>query len=327
MHHRHYSFNSIAVARQLRKRGIVKSDKRDVATLASTIGMIYKNSPEVAQTMECMIHAEEFAWMRSEQTVYFLEDADVAHNLQRGSYNLHNAGALYQGAESFVLMLPPKFTINGKEGSGLLVSILKHDERQQFLFDPFFRSMGLRPPQVSYDGEMGDFTLCVNYQESISGQVYMRCVLPSHILEHVMKLQTVAEFVDYLSEHNRFNFLFGVGLEKPEMEYQFELMRLIGGFLIYRHALPERVRAGLPTNTKGDEATNPIFKKPTMLTVRSPKREGSAPQGHYRAWHFRQLMADRYYQGEHAAKAKGSRIVFVSDSFVGGQVDAHTVEM
>jgi len=325
-----YKFNSVKIAQSARKAGVVKKSKKSSgpAAVADALSVVYKRHPQMLQTMECIMHAEEYNWMTASQQVYFFESADMARNIMRGSYQLKDTAPLYKGPESFVLMLPDDLRIAGRAGSGLLVSVIDHSKRGIEIFDKFFDALKIPRLDVQTKGEQGSYTVCVDYQENIGTMEYMRCAMPNTYIEHVMKLQTVEEYTAFMKETNCFNYFAGLSLDAAEQAYQFEMMRLVCGFLVYKHALPERVRAGLPGKVDHQEYSSIHFTKPHTATVCSPTQQPRiGVEAHYRTWHFRQLMADRFYKGEHASKAPGSRIVFVSDALVNrGDIETFTAE-
>jgi len=245
----------------------------------------------------------------------------------RGSYSIKETLPLYKGNESFILMLPDNFAFGEVKGSGLLVTVFNHNNRGDELFAPFFSSLGLNQPDITVAGEQGDFTMCISYQENPNSQMYMRVAMPNVWLADICHMETLAEYSALMKEKNRFNFFHGSMLDTPEMDYQFQVLRFVMGFMVYRHAMPQRIQAGLPSAAAKHEFTTPHFPKPNTSIVSHPSRETGEVAGHYRSWHFRQLTDDRYYKGEHENKQKGSRIVLVSDSFVTkGEVHVSTVE-
>ena len=53
--------------------------------------------------------------------------------------------------------------------------------------------------------------------------------------------------------------------------------------------------------------------------------ERAGIDAHYRSMHFRVLQHERFYQGEHELKPRGSRWIQVSDSVVKGKSTPHTL--
>ena len=327
--HRGYAFSSVRNVKALRKYGLIDHDKKKAspAVLFDQLSHIYKTDPRIMETLDCMIHAEEHYWMNYGQQVYFFEDADFCRNVMRGSYAIKETLPLYHGNESFILMLPDDFTFCGQKGSGLLVTVFNHAQRTNELFTSFFESMKLPVPNVTTSGEQGEYTVCISYQEKAGSYMYMRVAMPNVWLADICQMETLEQYSQLMKDRNSFHFFHGMGLDVPEMEYQFEVLRFVMGFMVYRHAMPQRIRDGLPSGISKHEFTTPHFQKPHTRIVSHPAKEKGEVQGHYRSWHFRQLTDDKYYKGEHEGKAKGSRIVFVSDSFVTkNEVHVSTVE-
>lgn len=321
MTHLHYKPNLIRLYNIAVKHGLVKplaKKQRTPASLAACVGVVYRTQPELANTMEALIHAEEFAWLSAGQQVYFFEDAAIAEGITRGSHRINDIGALYQGNESFVLMLPDDMRLGDSPPcSGALVTVFNHVERADAIIGNFWRAMGHRPPNVAMDNESSPFVIHVAYQQGGHDDLYYRVAIPANNLAMVLRFETIEQYRDYMDETNHFDYFGGMNdLSEAELRYQFELLRLVAGFLVYRVALPERIRAGLPR--RADSPGMQFALKPSVRTLYAPRETTGFKSVHYRSWHFRQLTAPRYYQGEHKDKPPGSRIVFVSDALVGG---------
>lgn len=316
------------MARIARKAKAIKLAKRDKAMdiIRKALTHIYDRSREIVSTMECVIHAEEYCWLRSDRRVYFPVDQEMADNIARGSYNIKDESALYDGVETFILNLPQGLAFNGNDnGSGLLVNVSPHDARAEAVYGAFMKWIGQPPIKVVMDGSGGNFTIMVGYQEDIHSRCYMRIAIPSFNAVKILQMNNVKQYSEYMVETNRFNYVGGYRLSGAELAYQYEMLRFVCGFLVYKKALPHRVMPGLPGHFARTVST-PLTKKRTDFVVKHPHAEHEISAGHYRSWHFRQLMDKRYYRGEHANKPIGSRVVFVSDSFVVRDVDARTVQ-
>lgn len=319
MKHRGYRLLSEQLAGIARKAKLINlpKKKRNIEGLLKAVGAMFEYRPELRGTMDCLVTAEEVHWMQTGRRVYFLEDLGIAHSIQRGSYNITSAAPLYQGAESFILMLPEGLAFAGNtKGSGLLVTVFRHVDRGDDIFNAFFDAIGQPRVDVVSVGDMGDFTVCVCYQQGERAHEYYRMATPSHSIEACIAMDNYSDYAAYQAKHNKFDFIGGIDLDLAESEYQYDIFRLVVGFLIYRAALPDRIIEGLP-GVGVREATSQYVKRVNAAHIKHPKGHHSSPDGHYRTWHFRQLMADRYYQGEHKGKEKGSRVVFVQDSFIG----------
>ena len=319
----------------LRKAGKLKATKkdRDLNGVREAMSFVYTNHPEIMNTLEPSFHAEEYFWANRSRVAYFLENLDLAEGLMRGSYKIHDPMTLIGGdTDSFMLMLPKGLKVASDfpvEG-GLLVSIMPLEYRQKILFGDFFKWMGLGEPEVSIpDGMMQDFTIAINYQVDPTLFAYSRLVLPSSNFSKVIGINSPAEYAEFMNSQNQMEGMEGyVPLTEKECEAQFYLFKLVCGFLVYRQCMPDRIVEGFPAGLNRFETMTPVTSSTVPLVVSGPKddrKETSGKVSHYRSWYFRQLMDDRYYKGEHSAKPKGSRVVFVRDTYIGADIEPETV--
>lgn len=315
-----YCLNMEQVTRLMRKNKVVKRQKSeaDISYISRCMTKAYAQVPDMKNSLDCIVHCEEYHWLRNGKQVYFFDTPQFAEAIAKGSYKIDNFTGLYRGDESFMLMIPRKLKLAGRlAGSGALVTIGRHDTRMDRLFAPFFNMIDQPTPNVSIVGDHGDFTINVCYQERANSDEYMRCSLPDFQMTEILKFTNYDDYSAYMDETNKFDYLGGKMLNNEERDYQFELLRLIAGFLAYRNALPERLKEGYPQGGK-KEAQSVLINELSPMMVKSPQGAQNGSTGHYRSWHIRQLVNERYYRGEHAHKAAGSRFVFVSDSVVDG---------
>lgn len=328
MKHRSYKFIMEQNANMLRKNGYIEASKknRNLDYLSQGVRFLVQHNREFLETLENVICAEEWYWLNSDKDVYFFDDAETARNVSNGSYRIEDITPMFSGNESFVLMLPKEFAINGStQGGGFLVTVFDHTQRNQDIFAPYYNhALDIPSPNIQRVGDHGNWTVSVSYQEDGHSGYRMRCAMPNHQINGLLKCKSVADYRDYMRDNNHFNYLGGADLEGAEFAYQFEVMRLVAGFLVYRHALPERIKSGFPTGSHKDAHTQ-VIKRVQATTVSAPAGVEKSTSTHYRSWHFRQLIDDRFYKGEHEQKARGSRVVFVKDSMVNREVKASTV--
>jgi hypothetical protein len=323
MRHKFYPFNLEYITKAALK---VYKEARKLPQLEQirySISQVYTNDPEILRSMEPLIHMEEYEWISSPQRInYFFDSEDLVENLIKSASNIQDETALYNGSESFTVAIPesakwfPKIT-------GMLVSIGKHESRNERILQPFFKWLKGPVPQVEIAGDLGHFTICATYRVKGS-ECWIRLVIPSHWIPILLNSESPNEWADFMRKESKFHFKFMAGLTREEEVEQYYLSRLLLGLLVYRKSLPHRITEGTPTG-RAEFATPFIAKRSTPLKVSPPTREHSSPSGHYRSWHFRQLMNERFYKGEHKDKKIGSRIVFVSDSVVGQKQQPKTV--
>lgn len=109
------------------------------------------------------------------------------------------------------------------------------------------------------------------------------------------------------------------------------VLKLILGLSIYINA-GGHIREGFPSKksetTKARKSLDKTSKGAYRVKFISFAKEMKLSSGGFvRGFHFRNLKAERYYQGEHENEPKGSRWVFVSPSWVGGKISAKTAHL
>jgi len=332
MKHKAYLLNVDLLTRIVRSHahlGILSKKDKTEKAIQLALTYLYKRSPEMLQTLEFIIQIEEYHWLTSGKHVTFFDSVETAQALINSSYNIDNAQSLYTGMDSFMLALPDNLMLGGKPAaSGLLVHVMLHDDRQSMV-DKFCKWVGMKhSPQVTVDDWKGStFAIYASYQQKQGSNEYIRFALPSSSLMEVMRFTTHAEYTAYMKATNKFKYLMGADLDAPEQAYQYDILRLIVGLMLYKKAMPDRVTAGMPSSVSTKDVETRYVQNPQTQTIHSPATHAGAERGsHYRSWHFRQLMADRFYKGEHEKAARGSRVVFVRDSMVNREIDAETVK-
>lgn len=329
MHYIPYRLNCDYMAQLSRRNKMLSPKLKGMEAIRAALKMAYDYAPRLLQTMECPIHAEEVHWLKGNRDVYFFEAAEQARGLMEGRFSITTDEALYSGPECFMLTIPRGLDFHPKlKGGGLLVTVMPHVDRTTTLFNPLMDFIGQPHHEVTVHGDMGRFTIMVNYQQDLTQrQLYNRLSLPSHIAVQCLLSNTFEEYEERINSMNEFDFTHGYSLSRTEMVYQYHMCRLLLGFMIYKKALPERIRPGLPGGAREKETTTPYVNRIVTHTIGSPRpqEKGKEYAPHYRRPHFRQLIDDRYYRGEHKTKPKGSRVIYVSDAFVGRKTESHTV--
>ncbi len=116
--------------------------------------------------------------------------------------------------------------------------------------------------------------------------------------------------------------------DKSPVEELCEITRLVTSVLVYIQALGDEVLIeGVPLKKRNGHGGIPMSlrempskkkSRPVIFNLKGPKRSFTSRAGGYRRFHFRTLTHEKYYQGEHARKPRGSRVVFVRDAWIKG---------
>lgn len=275
-------------------------------------------------------HTRGLHWQEHcNKEILFLEDVSLINSLISTRFNMYDISKIEFPFDTVMIALPRDFKIMGASISGLMVSFFEKNsdlaQRGQAFVErcwkggpvPIFKSVSKtneRTIAISYviDNEKG------NHGESI----YNRGMLTEDRIKKILSLEG-DELIEYMNHSmkrvSRNN------LNDKERMIQGHLMRLIISLLVYIQSFgyDKVIQPGLPQN-----------KAPKSLQIDKAFRDGafsriknSFPRevaSQTRSAHFRQLSHPRYYQGEHANKEPGSRIIYVSEYLVG--IDGATPE-
>lgn len=316
-----YPLSLEAYARAARKSGMIKARKD--AQVKATAQLVYQQYPQMLQTMDFIVHSEEWHWLNSKKIVYYPGSLDVAASLSRAKFSARDAAAFYSGFESFMLAFPKGVMFNNKPAAGCLITICEQRKRALNFLSDFGKVVIGYEPEIK-SNEIDGYTIGVNYQTPYTSLGITRLVLSSVILAELLACETVEEHIEVMARHDDFDYAGGLELDAGEQAYQYELIRFILRFLMYKKALPERIEDGLP-GIHRKEAETEFSMGRSHRIIQPPRTSKESPAAHYRSWHFRQLTHEKFYRGEHENLAPGSRVVFVSDAYVGQKTTPLTV--
>lgn len=110
---------------------------------------------------------------------------------------------------------------------------------------------------------------------------------------------------------------------------EFELIKLVGGLFVYACLSDKSIESGFPS-TKALLKSKIIAKSEINNLMLSSDGVGGKHisdnrKCHYRTFHFRQLIDDRYYNGKYKELPKGSRVIPVKAAYIGAKVDPYRV--
>lgn len=323
MKYRTYPLNLERLTRLARKAGVVGKGQ-GTEGIRSVMSDAYGAMPGLIQTMDFIIHSEEWHWLTSDKVVYYPGSLDLARSLMSAKFSASDAAAFYDGFESFILAFPEGVFFDGKPAQPCLVTICLHKQRSLNFLSKFGQAIGVG--KINVAGRQMDedgYSIAINYMDHTNPALIIRMCLASDMLPRVLACESLQEHIDAMGELNEFAYVGNMDLDGTDHAYQYELTRFILRFLMYKKALPERIIDGLP-GVGRKEVETPMAMGRTHRIIQAPARTHDAPEAHYRSWHFRQLSHERYYRGEHKKSPPGSRVVFVSDAYVGRKVTAKT---
>lgn len=320
-----YPLSLETTARKARKARVVPKNLSGKALIGQSARFLYEMAPQMLHAMDFLVHSEEWHWLNSEKLVYYPGSLDVAQSLMSASFSARDEAAFFSGFESFILAFPAGVQFAGKPALGCLITICIHKERQMKFLTKFGKVIGIEKMTINGRQVGGEgYTISINYPDHAVKMGIVRMCLSSDMLAGVLACQSVEEHVEHMAKINEFQYKGNITLSDIDHAYQYELTRFVLRFLMYKKALPERIMDGLP-GVGRKEVETPHAMNRTHKIINAPKANKDSPAAHYRSWHFRQLSHERYYKGEYESWSPGSRVIFVSDSYVGQKVTPMTV--
>lgn len=237
-------------------------------------------------------------WLENEKNSYFFDTVQVFDGISRSTASFKYSAGIFK-PETFIINFPYGSTFDGEKLVSAMVTITN--------------------PKAKAGDDLNSAPLA---QHSLKTAITVRLNSPldGMLIRSTQHLQE-AEATLNSKKYKQLGIpIIGGGLSNNEECLLLATMKTVFKFLLFKQTLPDRIEDRFPNHhiTRGMKNTNP---RPKVIT--SPISDDSAT-AHYRSWHFRQLRDARFYRGKHSNKLVGSRIVFISDSYVNGEISPHT---
>lgn len=309
---------------------LFKSDLPKHPSDSDVLQIMFKRSPNAMQGLNLHIFSDEFLWLRNGAHAIFPENADVLDNLYRAKFQMDSVEGFSLPFDSFMVSIPQGYKIDRLRIPSFIVSIFPYRKMEDLVIGPFARHAKFsKPVRVGLEnGPEDEMAISLCYKDPTSSTAYARTLMSAEQIPAILEAETGSDLETNLKPYQNYR---GVeGLSDYDLSIQRIMLRLVAAMGVYHMATEgKRLLPGLP----GAQEPKLIGKAPlrglsnsTLSNAFPPLKKGShtPAESFYRTWFFRQLRDDRYYKGENARFAKGTRYVFVSDTVVGKQVEAHT---
>lgn len=268
---------------------------------------------------------EECFWESQGKHVIFPESSNVLDNLLRARYSLDSAEGFTLPLASFVLAMTSGYSFAGITIPPLSVAWVHGNEYEEHVMKPFHAKYRLLENAILEHPQ--EFMMCITYPEDVKTGVFSRVMLYASDLPHLLSCSTPDEFKKVMIDRKIALHL--EVLTENDFAIQFYAMKLISALGVYNMATDgKRLRDGYPTQQPpkmvGVQAKREISALTLSNSIPAFTGEDHSVSPHYRSWYFRQLKAERYYQGDFAKAPKGSRYTFVSETMVGRKITPST---
>lgn len=339
MHYDCYPLLLDYMERTIAKDVWVKSQGKKVGkenrSILSALIWLYEQNRDLADTMDTIIMAEEYYWLETNRTVVFPESNEVLTRLLSSKVDLKNTAPIQMPHSSFVLAMPRKFEYKSVHIPSVLISWCDSDERDDIIGNFSEDVLGKRykripmEPQFEEEQQLAitwryrDVDLPKELQDKNQLATFRFCVPCSRIPE-LLRCESPKAMADFMGTLKYKDVLSTNEADNLRQFYIAKLVLMVG---LYSSSFADALKPGYPG--KEPKHLEPRLHKPWSklklgMSTSNPT-ENDERSYHYRSWHFRQLMDKRYYQGEHAEKPIGSRVVFIKDSMVGRKIEAETL--
>lgn len=270
-----------------------------------------------------MVLAEEFLWQQQESITLF-PDETLLRNLATAHYTMDAQAGYTLPFESFILAVPDCFTIGGVNIPSVLVTWMTQHDRYEHAQAALSRHVG-RTPKPYRGDSTGRWSLSITYRTA--DHTYARTLLAADDLPALLASRSIKAFKRQLGSIEGTSDLTGT-----DAAIQYHTLKLVGAIGIYNLATEgSKLADGYPGGTppKIDGKTPDQRVRPFTLVNCIPRRPETEPRdvqdAYHRSWHFRQLRAPRYYQGNYEHHAAGSRYTLVSETVVGQRATPTTI--
>lgn len=344
MSYTNYKLSLEQFVRLLREAKQVGGKAKGLDAMREALRRAYQLTPQLNDTLECIIHIHELDWLTTGRVVYYPESLTQAQAMLNAKTSITNASALFDKPETFILSAPPglyfdagknsmvhneKLAQNAERESALLVTCAPLDYQAVLVnnFGNFLKAkIDISTPRSQWGDASHFITVTYRAKPHSDPLGFTRFANTADYFLQSVNFEKFDEYKALSNSTNCFNYFGGETLNDKELARQFNITRYIGNFLLYKKALPERIREGLPHLQK-ESNTSRYIKNTSPRVLHMPPQYPSEKinNSFYRRMHFRQLMHERFYRGEHKNKKPGSRVVLVSDAFVGADIDAKTI--
>lgn len=286
----------------------------DMAMLQSAL-TAGQSIPELAASIAGRTLLQERVWMTSERTTLFLDSPELVENLLKARFSFDDLPVPAEPL-TFAIAVPHGCRHQGVEQAPILVTVGACRALEQEQFHMAGKIWGM---DCMHSDRKGNSLAVMLTQRAPSsprpelGHAYLSSYYTGEGLEAIVRSGS-QEYAEIVTSKND---LLNMTLDEQENSLLVTSVRLALAAWVYWSACPESVVTGTPTVSyqDGDAPTLGKFKGLQMSAPR--KHAGERDVGeHHRRWHFRQLRDQRYYQGEHAERAPGSRWVLIPETYV-----------
>jgi len=289
-------------------------------------GFIEQN-PEMINTIEGRIIAEELIWQDAGCPMFFSDTSELMDMLWRSKMDVRIEDLDLGNMPRAFSFAWPKHKIDGVQPIGCLIwwgigqdwkdASIRMDREYFVHSDLTLR--GSTPPDMRLGLHMSFCKEDIEAQRFGLKNSYYRASIPHDLF--VSGLASGKDFEDTFKKYNSSALIGAMSLSPEETHIQYVTFKLAIRMLVYMKACPELIREGYPGGknhkafeSRWDEFSPRVIGMPARMTADTH----ISPITHLRTWYFRSYPVRR-----NGTRKNG--VVFVSSTVVNADVDPKTV--
>lgn len=284
----------------------------------------------------------EWSYFRSGTPAIFPESKNLLEKLFHSNYLFNGDFKLSFPFKTFQVAIPRGFEVDGVKIPPFLVRICRFsemvEEHKAFLKEADINASEdyLIEDMISKDMHIGISISGDKNSHGLNGYFQIK----ESIISSAVKSRNVKEFAALLNEQHKLDLAEGKADASKDYKYkwgsddktavEFAIVKILAVLSIYLSATENvYLKKGLPGSHMTSIGLVNHIDKPTPHLLKQTETikklsNNNSPDEHYRVFHFRNLRAERYYQGEYKDIPIGSRWVFVKDSLVNSKTNGFT---
>lgn len=190
----------IKVARQAFKSELSKS-----STSSDVLAVFIRREPEILQTLNLHIFAEEYFWQRTGAHTLFPQDHQVLDDLLSADFQLSDEKAFSLPLQSFMVSMPQGYEVEGVRIPSFLVTSIPYRQTQELIVGPF--AIYARSPKAINvrleDTEPDEVSVSLCYRDPLSPTAYARTHIGAGDVPGLLKAKTPAELSNSLMTYQK----------------------------------------------------------------------------------------------------------------------------
>lgn len=322
--YRSLTYSVISALRKKGGREYKSMSDRDIIKLMTSY--MDNGAGNAVNLVDFKIFATEQYWASTGKNAIFPESLDMINRLLLAKYDCSSGAVFNLPLSSFILAIPKNLSCDGVSIPSCLVTVGDLQLLYCDVINAFCDHINRPRPNIIQGGTSLDTPqISITYPDTDNKSISVQRWISKDQWAPMLNCKSSQEYHNHLITTKKYSEMDNTYHDSC---VQYTLFKLIAGLGIYNSATNgDFLKPGLPgANLKFDNSVNE--RPENHFVIRESHgliaANRAAPGQYVRGWFFRNLKDARYYKGEHENTAPGTRWVFVHDTIVNAEIDAHT---